>query len=207
MIDIATIREAALMVNTDEIARLIGGTAYDSSGDKVGKIGMVYLDDQTNEPDWVTVNTGFFGSNESFVPLEGAVTDGDSLRLAYTADQIKDAPTIDADAHLDVEQEAELDQHYGRSLPPAGPHPDHRADDSTESEKSTMTAHQDQSADQHDHDVDTDVVEGTAAGEEIAEGIIEAEETSATDQERSSAEGGSDVNLRGTEDSADHRRD
>lgn len=189
------------MVNTDEIARLIGGTAYDSAGAKVGKIGMVYLDDQTDEPDWVTVNTGFFGSNESFVPLAGAVTDGDSLRLAYTADQIKDAPTIDADAHLDVEQEEELYQHYGQSRPAtAGPE---QPAETTESENPPMTEHQ--TPDRDDHDVETDVVKGTAAGEEMAQGIIDVEKASAADHE--STDSGSGVDLRGTEETATHRPD
>jgi sporulation protein YlmC with PRC-barrel domain len=37
----------------------MGSTAYDSDGDKIGKVGQVYLDDETNQP-WVKVNTGLF---------------------------------------------------------------------------------------------------------------------------------------------------
>ena len=48
-----------------------GATAYDRDGDKIGKIGEVYYDDDTDQPKWITVNTGLFGTNESFVPRAG----------------------------------------------------------------------------------------------------------------------------------------
>ena len=37
-------------------------TAVDQQGDKIGSVGQVYLNDQTGQPDWVTVNTGLFGT-------------------------------------------------------------------------------------------------------------------------------------------------
>jgi uncharacterized protein (TIGR02271 family) len=101
------------MLRDDQIQGLIGGTAVDEQGDKVGKIGMVYLDDQSGKPEWATVNTGFFGTSESFVPLAQATAEGDTLRLPYSKDKIKDAPTVDADRHLDAEQERELYSYYG----------------------------------------------------------------------------------------------
>ena len=82
---------------------------------KVGNIGQVYLDDQTSKPEWATVNTGFFGSNESFVPLAEADYAGDALRVPYSKDQVKDAPSVDADSggHLDQAEERRLYEHYG----------------------------------------------------------------------------------------------
>ena len=101
------------MISTSDIGRIESATAYDSSGEKVGKVGQVYLDDQTNEPSWATVNTGFFGTAQTFVPLEGASIDGDHLRVAHDKAKIKDAPRVEADAHLDQEQEQELYRYYG----------------------------------------------------------------------------------------------
>lgn len=117
-----------------QVENLIGGKLIDSEGQEVGKIGMIYLDDQTNEPDWVTVNTGLFGTKETFVPLEGARSEGDSLRVAYTKAQIKDAPNVDADEHLDVEHEERLYQHYGRDYGTRrdGNHDDGRRTDRTD---------------------------------------------------------------------------
>ena len=64
-----------MTVSTD-VQQYIGMTAVDSEGNKVGKIEQVYLDDQTNEPVWVTVSTGLFGSRQSFAPLYGATARG-----------------------------------------------------------------------------------------------------------------------------------
>lgn len=101
------------MVSKEQVQAIRGGTAVDQSGDKIGSIGEVYLDDQTGQPAWITVNTGFFGTSESFVPLQEATVDGDTVQVPYTKDQVKDAPRVDADQHLDVEHEQELYRHYG----------------------------------------------------------------------------------------------
>ena len=51
-----------------------GGDVRTTSGDKIGSIGQIYVDESTGEPSWVTVRTGFFGMSESFVPLRGPRT-------------------------------------------------------------------------------------------------------------------------------------
>jgi uncharacterized protein (TIGR02271 family) len=101
------------MINSNDIARIEGSTAYDSSGDKVGKVDQVYLDDQTNEPSWATINTGLFGTSQSFVPLQDATFDGNDLRFGHSKDKIKGAPRVEADAHLSQEEERELYRYYG----------------------------------------------------------------------------------------------
>jgi len=104
------------MINENEIRNVIGQTAYDSNGDKVGKVGHVFLDDETGQPEFATINTGLFGTNETFVPIANASIDGDRLTVPFTKDQIKDAPNVDADGgHLDQSEEARLYQHYGMS--------------------------------------------------------------------------------------------
>ncbi|MCX4680835.1 PRC and DUF2382 domain-containing protein [Streptomyces sp. NBC_01433] len=92
---------------------LDGLTVYDKEGEKVGSVGRVYVDDDTGRPDWVTVKTGLFGMKESFVPLAGARRVGSDLHVSYPKDSVKDAPRVDADAHLSVSEEEELYRHYG----------------------------------------------------------------------------------------------
>ena len=58
------------MINENQIQSVMGSDVHGSDGEKIGRAGQVYLDDQTGRPEWVTVNTGLFGTNESFVPLE-----------------------------------------------------------------------------------------------------------------------------------------
>jgi uncharacterized protein (TIGR02271 family) len=91
-----------------------GAKAVDTNGDKVGTIDEVYLDRGSNEPEWVTVSTGLFGTRTTFVPIGDAQLSGDEVRLSYTKDKIKDAPNIDADGALSRDEEQRLYEHYGR---------------------------------------------------------------------------------------------
>ncbi|MDQ1599016.1 MAG: hypothetical protein QOD68_490 [Actinomycetota bacterium] len=102
------------MITQNQVRDLIGSELLDANGDKIGKIGQIFLDDQTGQPEWATVNTGLFGSNESFVPLADADVTGDALRVSYDKDKVKDAPNVDVDGgHLDETQEADLYRYYG----------------------------------------------------------------------------------------------
>jgi uncharacterized protein (TIGR02271 family) len=92
---------------------LDGLTVYDSNGEKIGAVGRVYVDDDTGIPDWITVKTGLFGMKESFVPLAGARRVGSDLHVSHPKDRVKEAPRVDADAHLSVPEEEELYRHYG----------------------------------------------------------------------------------------------
>ena len=60
------------MIDRHDVTTLSGATVRTSQGDKIGKVAQVYLDDQTGQPEWVTVRTGLFGTKESFVPLAAA---------------------------------------------------------------------------------------------------------------------------------------
>jgi uncharacterized protein (TIGR02271 family) len=102
-------------VTSSDLRTWIGRTAYDRSGDKVGKIEEIYADDHSGEPEWFAVSTGLFGSKVSFVPLEGANLAGDDVTIAFTKDQVKNAPNAEADGHLSEEEERRLYDHYGWS--------------------------------------------------------------------------------------------
>ena len=103
------------MITEQQAANIIDDkvTVVGTDGDKIGTVGTLYFDDDTGRPSWVTVKTGLFGSSETFVPLEGASLSGDTLTVAHTKDAVKDAPRVDADQHLDLDQEAELYRYYG----------------------------------------------------------------------------------------------
>ncbi|WP_193509167.1 PRC and DUF2382 domain-containing protein [Cryobacterium sp. BB736] len=102
------------MIATEKLQTIVRdhGEVVDTSGNKIGKVGQLYLDDQTGDPEWVTVMTGLFGMSESFVPIRDATLEGDHVRVPYDKDMVKDAPRIDADAHLDERQEDELYNYY-----------------------------------------------------------------------------------------------
>ncbi|MBT2248432.1 YsnF/AvaK domain-containing protein [Arthrobacter sp. BHU FT2] len=106
------------MLNRENIENLLhqGGNIVGSDGEKIGSIGQLYADDDTGEPTWVTVKTGLFGTSQSFVPVEGAHTQGEDLVVPYTKDHVKDAPRVDVDGHLTPEEEDRLYTHYDRGL-------------------------------------------------------------------------------------------
>ena len=101
------------MIGTDTISRVIGQDVYDESGEKIGSAAEVYLDDETGQPEWVTVRTGLFGTKESFVPIRNADLTNDGVRVPVSKTQVKDAPKIDTDGHLSPQEEQELYRYYG----------------------------------------------------------------------------------------------
>ena len=75
------------MINEDQARDVIGSTAYGSDGEKLGKVGHLFLDDQTGRPEFVSVNTGLFGTNETFIPIADATFNGDGLTPALRQGQ------------------------------------------------------------------------------------------------------------------------
>ena len=103
------------MIGTEHLKTIVGSHAVDSDGDKLGKVGNVYLDDRTGEPAWATVNTGLFGTKESFVPLATARVEGDQLVVPFDKAKVKDAPKVADDGHIGDDEQEELYRYYGLS--------------------------------------------------------------------------------------------
>ncbi|MEO7262617.1 MAG: PRC and DUF2382 domain-containing protein [Jatrophihabitantaceae bacterium] len=104
------------MMAPEQLQSMIGQNAVDTNGDKIGRIGQIYLDDSTGDPQWVTVSTGIFGTKESFAPLYGSRAEGDTLALAVSKAMVKDAPNVDNDGHLDESEVQALYQYYNGYL-------------------------------------------------------------------------------------------
>src|SRR5215203_589854 len=101
------------MPDLDVVLGWRGKTVLDRDGEKVGTVGDLYLDRETDRPAYAGVRTGLFKRNESIVPLEGArEVDGD-LQLPFSAEQIRDAPNVDPDVALSEAEEERLHSHYG----------------------------------------------------------------------------------------------
>ncbi|GAA3589727.1 PRC and DUF2382 domain-containing protein [Nonomuraea rosea] len=96
-----------------EIRNLLDCHVVGSDGQSIGKVGQVYLNDRSGEPEWVTVRTGFFGMKQTFVPLANARRSGEEIRVPFDKEMIKDAPNIDVDGRLSLEEEADLYRYYG----------------------------------------------------------------------------------------------
>jgi hypothetical protein len=105
------------MTTSQDPQDYIRRVAVDADGNRIGKITKVYHDDQTGQPLWVLVETGLFGTRQSFAPVHGSRSDGEQLVvLAVSKDQVKDAPNIDSDAHVSESEQDALRQYYSGYL-------------------------------------------------------------------------------------------
>ena len=99
-------------LSIERLQELRGTTVYSSDGDKIGSVEEIYVDEQTNQPEWIGLGTGFFGTKRVIVPVQGADLTGDGVTVPYTKDQVKATPDIDGD-EISQATEAELYSHYG----------------------------------------------------------------------------------------------
>jgi stress response protein YsnF len=102
------------MISQEQIPAVIDHMVYGSDGKKIGEARHVFLDDRSGTPEWATVRTGMFGSQETFVPIHDARLVEDHLEVPYAKTKIKDAPRVHAErGRLSEEQEHELYRYYG----------------------------------------------------------------------------------------------
>ena len=57
---------------TQHVTEWRGQELLDNDGDKIGTIEEIYLDTDTDRPEWALVKTGLFGGKGTFVPLQQA---------------------------------------------------------------------------------------------------------------------------------------
>ena len=72
-----------------------GKVLVDVNGEKLGKLQDVYVDVETDVPQFATVKEGFIGRHLTFVPLGGVEIGPDGLQVPVTKEQVRTAPDID----------------------------------------------------------------------------------------------------------------
>jgi len=92
-----------------------GRDVLDRDGDKIGTFEDLYLDAQTERPQFLLVKTGMFGRRGTFVPVGEATGQGEALQVPFEKAQVKAAPGIEPEAQLSETEEAEIYRHYGLS--------------------------------------------------------------------------------------------
>ena len=99
--------------NTKTLRDCIGQQLCGPDGQKLGKVVDIYADEETGQPEWFAVTTGFFGNRVSFVPIAQASAYADEIAVPYDKATVKDAPNVDPDGQLTQAEEAALYAHYG----------------------------------------------------------------------------------------------
>jgi hypothetical protein len=88
-----------------------GRTVVDRSGEEIGTLKDLYLDEH-EQPRWGSVRTGLFGLRETFIPLDSATPDDEALRLPFGREHVHAAPNVDPDVQLTADEERRLYEHY-----------------------------------------------------------------------------------------------
>ncbi|GEM_PF-1854116 len=104
--------DSASVKREEQLTRLFEAAVYGPQDERIGKVGQVYLDDQTGEPNWVTVKTGLFGTKEYFLPLDEAELEGRRLIVPYGKATVTGAPSTEIDQNLSVSEEEALYRYY-----------------------------------------------------------------------------------------------
>ena len=86
-----TAEPAATWTSSDWLGKII----VDRDGDKIGKLQDVYVDVETDAPQFGTVKEGFLDRHLTFVPLAGVKVGPDELRVTVLKEQVRSAPDLD----------------------------------------------------------------------------------------------------------------
>ncbi|HTT93013.1 MAG TPA: PRC-barrel domain-containing protein [Acidimicrobiales bacterium] len=101
------------------VAQWHGKMLLDRDGDKIGKLQDVYVDVETDEPQFGTVKEGFIGRHLTFVPLAGLRIGPDDLQVTVTKDQVRSAPEIEMHGEeLSQADESTLYHHFEMNYTP-----------------------------------------------------------------------------------------
>lgn len=101
------------------VAEWHGKMLLDCNGEKIGKLQDVYVDVETDAPQFATVKEGFIGRHLTFVPLGGVQIGPDDLQVTVTKDQVRSAPDIQMHGdELSQGDESKLYHHFELNYTP-----------------------------------------------------------------------------------------
>ena len=102
-----------------DVAEWHGKTLVDRNGEKIGKLQDVYVDVETDEPQFATVKEGFIDRHLTFVPLAKIQIGPDDLQVSVTKEQVKTGPDIDMHGEgLSQADESKLYHHFEMNYTP-----------------------------------------------------------------------------------------
>ncbi len=106
------------------LEQYIDHEVVDQNGEKIGKLSCLWSD-TSGEPAYLGVQTGWLFGKTHVVPADQAQVNPNSrtIRLPYSTQQVKDAPSYDPGVQLDSQTEREVRSHYGSRSQPAAPAP------------------------------------------------------------------------------------
>jgi hypothetical protein len=117
-------QQEAVMTDTQgaaewNVAEWHGKMLIDRNGEKIGKLQDVYVDVETDVPQFATVKEGFIDRHLTFVPLGGIQVGPDDLQVSATKEQVRSAPDIEMHGEeLSQADESTLYHHFELNYTP-----------------------------------------------------------------------------------------
>jgi PRC-barrel domain len=101
------------------VAEWHGKMLVDRDGQKIGKLQDVYVDVETDEPQFGTIKEGFIGRHLTFVPLGGITVGPDELQVPVAKALVQAAPNIELHGEeLSQADESALYHHFELNYTP-----------------------------------------------------------------------------------------
>ena len=97
----------------------LGMVLIDRDGERIGKLHDVYVDVESDEPQFGTVKEGFIGRHLTFVPLAAAQVTPGHLQVSVTKEEVRSAPDLDLRGQeMSQEDESTLYHHFKMNYSP-----------------------------------------------------------------------------------------
>ena len=108
----------------EQLRQLSGHEVVAEDGHKVGYVDLIFRDVDTGEPEWLGIWDGLPDTKPRVLaPIRGVDVEADVVRVPWTAEQIRNAPSYEPPGNLTIgqDQTAEIDaeteraayEHYG----------------------------------------------------------------------------------------------
>jgi hypothetical protein len=80
----------------DEVRPIVGREVRDPSGESLGFVDVLFVDDDTGEPEWFGLWNGLpVGGRRVIVPIRGMEPTDGEIRVPWTKDVVEQAPSYD----------------------------------------------------------------------------------------------------------------
>ena len=112
------------MTSIEEADSWIGRTALDNTGEQIGIITQIWVDDASGQPEWASVKGPALRRREALVPLAGNGAYGSGRQFAYTKEEIVDSPSGADDGRLEAGDKERLSSYYGPPVADPAPGPE-----------------------------------------------------------------------------------
>lgn len=107
-------------MDIERIEDWVGQEVVDSDGEKLGKLEDVLFGAGSRDAVAATVQSGLLGRRHYLLPLQGSTVTRTSVRVAFTKDQLEDAPQVEPGADVSGSERDAAGQHFGIDLSGSG---------------------------------------------------------------------------------------